>query len=449
VAGFNFASVFGKDSAAYQLFVWNVLAEFVQAVGQPAVLAIQQLVLSHAPIVPLSPPDAVDAAVKGHLTEQQAAAEALLSGISGERFRVLLEAAGAPPGPADLAVAARRGLIPWEGKGADAVSFEQGIREGRTNNKWTPTLRGLAVELPSPVDALQALLEGQIDQTTAEDLYAKFGGDPQYFTMLFNTRGAAPTPLEATEMANRGIIPWDGSGPEVVSYEQAFLEGPWRNKWADPYRHLAEWRPTVREVVALVKNGSVTDEQALTLFKQLGATQEMAAIQLADAHHEKVAPERDLTVSTIKALYSDGLIDREEAGQLLAALKYTAESIGFLIDVWDFGVLQAKVRTAVSKVHSLFVAHKIDAATAGSTLDGLGVPASGKQSMLSIWQLERDANVEQLTAAQIVDAVYYDILDGPTGIARLVQLGWTPEDAAIRIAIRFHGKLPENTTGAQ
>lgn len=448
MAGFNFGSVFGKESAAYQLFVWTVLSEFVQAVAEPGIMALQQLVLSHAPITPLSVADAVDAALKGHIPEDQAAAEALLSGLSRERFELLLKAAGEPPAPGDLAVAARRGLIPWEGVGADVLSFEQGIREGHTQNKWTATLRALAVQQPSPIDILEALLEGQIDEAEARDRYAKLGGDLDYFTILYNTRGSAPTPLEASEMANRGIIPWDGTGPDATSYQQAFLEGPWRNKWSGPYRQLAEWRPTVREVVALVRNGSVTDEQALKLFKQLGATDEMAAVQLADAHHEKVAPERDLTVATIKALYQDGLIDQAEAGALLGALQYTAESIAFLIDVWDFEVLQRKVRSAVSKIHSLYVAHKLDAAAAGTALDKLGVPAAGKAQMLAIWTLERDANVQQLTAAEIVDAVFYEIIDLETGIGRLVQLGWQPEDAAIRIGIRFHGKIPPEVTGA-
>jgi hypothetical protein len=449
VAGFDFGKVFGKDTAAYQLFVYQVLGQFVTTLGEPAFLALSQLVLSHFPVVPLSVADAVDAAQKGHVTPDQAAAEALLAGISRERFDILLAAAQAPPAPQELVVALRRGLIPEHGEGSASTSFDQGIREGALGIKWVDVVKGLATELPSPVDALQALLEGQIDADTGKALYEKFGGDPAYFEMLFNTRGSAPTPLEASEMANRGIIPWDGSGPDVTSYEQAFLEGPWRNKWSGPYRQLAEWRPTVREVVALVKNGSVDDATALKLFKQLGATDEMAAIQLADAHHEKVAPERDLTVSTIKALYQDGLIDQTEAGTLLGALNYSAESVAFLIDVWDFQVLQAKVRSAVSKVHSLYVAHKIDAAAAGRTLDGLGVPATGKAQMLAVWTLERDANVQTLTAAEIVDAVFYSIIDIPTGIGRLIQLGWQPEDAAIRIAIRFHGKLPDNTQGAQ
>lgn len=442
MAGFNFGSVFGRESAAYQLFVWQVLASFVGAVGEPGVMALQQLVLSHAPITPLSVADAVDAALKGHLTEAEAEAEALLAGISNERFRVLLASAGSPLAPEELVVAWRRGIIPESGTGAQSVSFEQGVRESRLNPKWTNTLKALAVQQPTPMDVLEALLEGQIDEATARDLYTKFGGDVTYFTMLYNTRGSAPTPIELVDMANRGVIPWEGTGPDATSFQQGMLEGPYRNKWATAYRGAAEWRPTVREISAMVAKGSITDDEARALFAQVGATPAMADQQLRDAHATKTETERDLTVSIIKSLYSDGLIDRQLAQQLLSTLRYSDDSVGFYLALWDFEILQAKVRSAVSRVHNLYVAHKIDATAATKTLQGLSVPASGIQTMLSTWNLERDANVATLTAAQVCDAVYYSIITPEEGLRRLVQLGWPPDEATIRIQIRLHGQAP-------
>jgi hypothetical protein len=52
-------------------------------------------------------------------------------------------------------------------------------------------------------------------------------------------------------MANRGIIPWSGSGPRSTSFEQAFLEGPWRNKWLGPFRKAAEYFPPPRTITAM------------------------------------------------------------------------------------------------------------------------------------------------------------------------------------------------------
>lgn len=441
--GFSFSAIFGKESAAYQLFVWQVLGQVISTVGMPGFIALQQLVMSRVPVVALSPADAVDAALKGHLSADQAAAEASLSGISRERFDVLLAAAGAPLAPEELVVALRRGLIPETGSGAESISFAQGVRESRLNPKWTDTLKALGVQLPTPVDALQAVLEGQIDEATGRELYARFGGDPQYYEMLFNTRGSAPTPLEAIGMANRGIIPWEGTGPDATTYEQAFLEGPWRNKWAEPYRQFGVYVVPPRSVTAMVRSGALTDDRALAEFRKSGMSQEMAAAMLADAHHVKAQEDRELAKTDILQLYSDRLIDGPTATGMLSDLGYNAADSAFLLGVRDFQLEQQRISKAVGRLETLYVAHKLSDQDVISAMEALGVPPSGRDAKLRTWQIERLANVKILTDAQICDAVYYLFISVDEGLAELEALGYSPRDAWIRLGVRLHGPPTE------
>lgn len=431
-------------SEVRQLFLWQVMAQLIAVLAQPAFNELSRAVNRATKTVPLTPADLASLVVRNGIDPEVGQIYAEESGINADDFRRLVHMAGESLGPQELATALRRKLIPEGGTGPDAVSFLQGIAEGRLANKWSEVVKGLATLEPSPVDALQALLEGQIDEATAKDLYTRFGGDLEHFTWLYNTRGTAPSPEQLVDMANRGVIPWEGTGPDATSFAQGMLEGSSRNKWADAYRRASEWRPTVREISAMVAKGSISDADALQLYAQVGATPEAAAQQLADAHSTKTESERDLAVATIKALYLDGLIDAGQVAELLGLLRYSASSIGFYTALWDFEGLQSKVRTSVSKIRSLYTAHKIDAAAAQQALRGFGLPEVGVQSNLQLWTLERDANVATLTAAQICDAVYYKIIDIPEGQKRLEQLGWPPDEATIRIAIRLHG-LPDNT----
>lgn len=433
----------GAGSSAQQLFVWQVLGQLVAVMLAPAFSEIQRAVNEASQTTPLTPAELAAMVVRHIVPEGDAEAYAKQSGIAPSDFARMVQNYGSGPAPDALAEALRRQLIPEHGTGPQSVSFEQGIAESDLRDKWTNVVKQLAVQFPSPTDALDALLEGQVDEQTARSLYSRFGGADEFFTLLFNTRGSAPTPLEAADMANRGIIPWEGSGPGVVSFQQAFLEGPWRDKWMDPYKQLAVYKPPARTITAMVRSGALTDAQALVLYGDLGMSADQAAAQLADAHHTKTQAERDLTVSQVKALFQDGLITGDEARQMLALLRYNAEDQAFLLDVWEFQTEQAKVRSAVSKVHNLYVAHKIDATEALNTLNALGVPADGVQQNLTIWKLERDANVAILTAAEVADAVFYQVIPLDEGIARLVNLGWSEDDARIRIMIRLHGKLPQ------
>jgi hypothetical protein len=441
-SGFGFGNLFKPGAPTEQLLVWGLLNQLLGTVLAPELQELQRGVYKLLQSVPLTPPMLADMVVRHIVPMDKATDYAKQSGTAPSDFQRMVQSAGEGLAPGDLAEALRRGLIPESGVGPDAVSFQQGMAEAHTRDKWAPIVKGLSVREPTPADALDALLEGQLEEDRARELYVRFGGDPEHFTWLFDTRGTAPTPLEAADMANRGIIPWDGTGPDATSFHQAMLEGPSRNKWFGPYRQFAAYHPPARTIVAMVRAGALSDDAALRFFHQLGMDDELAAAQLTDAHHQKVAAERSLTVSQVKALYQDRFIDASQATAMLALLRYTTDDAGFLIDVWEFEVQQSQVRSAIAKVRALYVAHKIDAAAASRTMDGLGVPAAGRDYNLSVWTLERDANVVTLTAAEIADAVFYSLLTEADGVARLVALGWQQDDAALRIGIRLHGKPP-------
>ncbi len=432
----------GGGGALTQIFTWAVAQQIVQTMLSPTLELVAQRVNSENPVVDLSPADLAAAVVQSFMSHDDAAHEAAKSGIDGGRFSTLVNLAGDSLAPEGLAEALRRGLIPEHGSGADSTSFEQGIREGRLKNKWAGIVKELAIRWPTPVDALEALLEGQISEGDARTLYERFGGDPAYFAMLFNTRGNAPTPVEALELANRGVIPWRGTGASRVSYEQAFLEGPWRNKWLEPFIALGEYLPPPRTITAMVRNGSLSDARALDLLIKTGLAKDLAAAYIADAHHQKTQTERDLSVSQLLSMYESGLISPNDAKSLLLVLGYSDESAGLMIDYKDLQRAIGAVNSAVSRIHALYVAHKIGRDTARNGLVTLAIPAAQIDDIVSTWDLERSINVRVLTPAEIANAWKYEIISIDEALAELVALGYTPRDAWIYMSVHAKAPLP-------
>ena len=104
-------------------------------------------------------------------------------------------------------------------------------------------------------------------------------------------------------MARRGIIPWDGEGAGVVSFRQAFLEGPWRNKWEPYFRSLADYIPPPRTVTAMVREGAMTDADALKWYRAAGLTQEALSLR-ANVDRSYVSQlERNLKSPTLDTLF--------------------------------------------------------------------------------------------------------------------------------------------------
>lgn len=429
------------NNTIFQIALWTILGQMLGSVLAPSIRYMQYGAEAIQQVTPLSPADLATAVNRGFDTEDHAATDAKSAGLSPERFHIMTQLAGLAPGPDALAEALRRKIIPEDAGNAEGVGFIQGIRQGNLSDKWADMVKGLAQLWPSPTDALDALLEGQIDQATATELYAKFGGDPQFFQLLYNTRGSAPTPTEAAVMANRGVIPWDGTGPEVTSFQQAFLEGPWRNKWLEAFKGISQYFPPPRTVTAMVKEGSLTDDQGLHYLKAQGLDDTLAAAYIAGAHKATTAKVKELAESTVVKLYLDQLIDDTTAKAMLNSIGYDDKDAGFILSVADLQVTEQNMRAAVSKIRTLFVSWKITKTTVVNALNTLQVPSAQASQLMQIWELERQANVKVPTEGQIASAFHYAILSQDEAQRELQNLGYQPHDAWLILSERNHAPL--------
>lgn len=423
-----------------QVLLYNVVGQLIGAALTPYTTALTNELNQATPLVPLSPADAADAVIRNVLDQAAAASEASFSGINGSRFATLVALAGNAPDPTSLAVALRRGLI-------DAGTYDRGIRQGRLRDEWAGLVQHLAVQQPGPEAMLAALLEGQLPEGEARDRYAKLGGDPDYFTILFNTQGQAPTPVEALTMANRGIIPWGGSGAGAVSFEQAFLEGPWRNKWLGAFRQLGEYLPPPRTVSAMHREGALSDAEATSLLEKEGLTPQLAAAYLVSSSRTKVAKHRELAETTVLALYRDRLIPRPEAESFLEALTYTPPEAAFILEVEDLRLSSRALAAGVARVHALYTGHKIDQAGAEGALAAFHVEAAQAAELVAIWSQERAVNVRTLTPAEVAAAMEHSIIDQATAQAELESLGYSPRDAWLYLSIHHKSALPGGPPG--
>jgi hypothetical protein len=418
-----------------QLLIWQVGAQIIGSALGPYLTALQVQVNSASPLALLSPELAAEAVLRNVWPRDRAAAEARGGGVSGERFDVLARLAGNAPDPTSLAVALRRKLISPE-------RYLDGIRQGRLRDEWADVVRELAVHEPGPEAPLAALLQGQLPEGRARELYARFGGDPEHFDWLFDTQGQAPTPTQALELANRGIIPWAGEGPDATSFRQAFLEGPWRNKWEPAFRALGEYLPPPRTVTAMFNEGSIGRGRAIELLQKQGLAPDLAAAYISSGSAQRTAPTRDLARTTIEALYRDRLIGRGQAADALVGMGYDAEEADLLLQVVDVAVAQRFLTAAVGRIRSLYVGHKLDRPAAMAILAQLDVPPDNVTDLLSIWDLEEAANVRPLTPAQVAAALRATFIDQATAQAMLEGQGYQPFDAWLLLSLAAKQALP-------
>lgn len=420
--------ILGEGSVARQMLVWNVLGSVVGAATQPFTRALQDDLWAKTPIVPLSPAELADMVVRGVAGNDWAVSQAARSGIGPENFALMVHNSGEPPALMEMLSLFRRGKV-------DATMLDHAIRQSRVRDEWIPIVHEMGLDEPTSTDILQAYLQGQVGHDEAMALYRKLGGDPEYFQLMYDTRGSAPTPNEAALMARRGIIPWEGTGPGAVSYAQAFLEGPWRNKWSAAFRSVSNYAPPPRTVSALYAEHAIDQETALKLFGQAGLSPELAGAYLVGASKTKVATHRNLAVSTIEALYVEKAIDQQSALDMLALLGYDPAEAEFMLLVNDMKRFEKYFQAAIGAAHTQYVGHHIDAATASNVLDNIGVAPTEKDHLMALWLLERGARVKVLTPSEIRKAANNQVITADEALSRLVDDGYSTADATIYLQL--------------
>ena len=452
-------SAAGNDSIQ-QIFTWGVLYGLTGSVFDPVNTEIAQEVWEGAVGTGLHRALSADLlavmVVRGWLDEATGQAEAAKTGIDPTDFGRMVNNARNPIAPEEAAVALRRQIIPLDAA-PGLVSFNNAIQEGNLGDQWGPVIQQLATQIPSPADILRGALQAQVPAgVDPRALYTQVGGeatDPNtgfdWYTFLFNTEGSAPTPNEAGVMAKRGDIPWgDGSdgpvieGPGAVSFHQAFLEGPWRNKWEAAFKALTVYIPPVRSIATLLKSGAITVAQATAYYEQQGVPPALADAYIAAASSSKTATAKNLNESLVVQLFLDKLITETDATTRLEALGYTASEAALLLSTAGARQTIADLNKNIGRIGTYYIAHKIDQATAQTMLTNLGLPADQIAQYITGWTIDRQANVKLLTPAQIADLWEIGALTQDEAQASLEADGYTPLDAWAVLSIKAKQPLP-------
>lgn len=233
---------------------------------------------------PLTPGEAVQAAVQNHMPYGDAKAEAAKSGVSLADFDIMYANAGNPPGPMELLNLWVRGYI-------NESDVDQGLRESRLKDKWIPALKNLAVR-KVPLRTINTLL----------------------------THGAITDAQATQHLRELGYSVDDAAALVAAAHFQ---------KTAAP-RELS-----VAAIKALYAQHVITKEQAAADLVTLRYTAEQADQLLTLAEGESLAALRKATINRVRSRFVAHHIDRLQASKDLDALNVDSKQRDAMLTLWE------------------------------------------------------------------------------------------------------------------
>lgn len=371
--------------------------------------------------VNLAPVALASMVVRGILTEASGAAQAAFSGVNADDFKNLVLDTGQSMAVQDLLTAYRRGII-------DKGRLEHGIRTGNLRNEWIPVVEALRYSPMSVSAAIAAVVQGHLPEAKARGITEDNGLLPEHFTPLLETAGNPPGPETAGDMMRRGIL-------TRAQAEQAIKESALKNKYIDAVLAHSERQIPMDNIRIAYRERVIDAAEAMRRMTHLGFSVESSRILIESAHTQRNTASRDLTQGMVRDLYRDRAISAREAEAMLTALGYDKEEAGLLLAIADLQRLRQFTDSAISKVHSLYIGHKIDRPEVATSLDKLHVPPDQRASLLQLWDLERQANVRLLTPSEIARAFARDIIPVADARAELVRQGYDRADADVLLRL--------------
>lgn len=375
---------------------------------------------------PISSADAVDAWLRGHINLERAHDLMSENGLIPRDQDIALANAGNPLGLEELLEAFRRGLI-------DEARFVHGFRESRYRDEWAQIALKLRYRPMSTADAVQAAVQGHLSIEAARDLAEENGLLPADFMALYETAGEPLSRTELEQLYNRGLI-------DAATVEQGLRESRLKNKYIENAVKLHVRMPEERAILQLVEFGALPAAEATLELQKLGYTPAYAAAFVHEAEARATGGHRQLATSQVSALYEQHLIGRAEAEQLLEQLHYTAGTAAMVLNLADHTRRMRILDTGITAVRAQFVKHRSSELEATADLAALKVPSDAIALYMTVWQLERKAEVRTLSEAQIVKAYTKNLFDPDqqinydVALGRLEQLGYSPADSALLLA---------------
>lgn len=379
----------------------------------------------------LSAPDLALATLRGDLDEATAQQMAGWTGVSPANFQTIMGNIGEPPGVEEMLLAFRLGYITED-------QLVTGLKQSRLRDEWIQTIIDLKVRPMSPADAVNAVVQGHLDQGTAQNIAELSGLDPQYFPTLVENAG---DPLSLTEM----LTLWNRGQASQDDVETALKEGRLKDKYIPSALLLQRRMFDLFYLESIITAGTESPEWGVEYLVAEGYSPDDAAAYVNSKSSGATSTSHTITETMIVTLYQAGGIAAGDAETQLVALGYTASAAQFVILVADAQRELAQQESAMTVVRHSYIAGEITRATASNDLDAIGVPATQRDQVLTDWDTTINATVKQLTAGQITDAVKYDVWTFDQGVTALNSLGYSSDTATVLLAAGIGG-LPSGVT---
>ena len=308
----------------------------------------------------------------------------------------------------------------WRGAVTDAEFAAYTKRMGY-DEKGLAVFNALSKQLPGMSDLIHFMVREAFNDATSNkfgydadypgalDPYLKqLGFDPDWGKRFWRAHWVLPSPTQAYEMLHRGLI-------DAATLSELLKTSDYPEFWRDKLEKISYNTYTRVDVRRLMQAGTLSYDEGLQAYKDMGYTEEKARKLTDFAAAGITQDERDLTRTDIINMYEDNLIDRGAAASALVKMGYDGAEAEDILKLADLNIAKANRTDAINYVKERYVAYKIDRNGAANELAQAGLKVQGVERYLLAWdrsmesaeKIPSPADAKRFYLSDLIDELGY------------------------------------------
>jgi len=278
---------------------------------------------------------------------------------------------------------------------------------------------------------LAGLDEGYPHWIEAEAM--KSGLKPEHLKLYWRAHWQPVSPTQIYEMLHRRII----TKEEAKTLLKIADYPPYMVDKLMAISYMPYTRVDIRRMYAL---GVVNELEVYETYLDLGYDKEKAK-NLTKFTILSTQPEKkSLSLSKIEKGYKRQWFTQEETIKLLKNIGYSEFMAKVLIAYWDYEVEEEKTEAKINAIKHQFMIGLIDDIEMHKRLVEMNLPASEVDYLYEMFIYEKQAKAISLSVQDILDAFYYGLINEQEAIKKLINKGYTEQDAKLKLELNTKRK---------
>lgn len=183
------------------------------------------------------------------------------------------------------------------------------------------------------------------------------------------------------------------------------------------------------------KKGILSENEYRQMRINAHVPRERIDIEVQLARLQMQTEKSDLSVSNIKGAFMNNVIARKEADAYLLDIGIDAVARQLMLDTWQEQKAPKVLRLNSSTVLAAYGTSVLDRNQTIDKLKSIGWSGADAELQVRIYDLRVTTKPRSLSEGAVLTAYHNGIVDTSEAIARLVELNYSPEDAALILSM--------------